>query len=179
MEEPCASVKYANEFRSASLMCFSETWLSENVADSHVNIEGFSIFRVDRTNDTEKLRGGGLCVFVNEQWCHLNNIAIKHKSCSKNGEIFIMELGPYYIPREFSHVILTTIYVPNNTVANTAALENSEALRNYESSDPDALFLLNGDINKVGINTTCISIAPLQILLLLIIVTPTLKTHTL
>ena len=29
----CANVKYANEFRSTSLMCFTETWLSENVAD--------------------------------------------------------------------------------------------------------------------------------------------------
>ena len=84
MEELCANVKYANEFRSASLMCFTETWLSENVADSHVNIEGFSIFCADRTIDSGKLKGGGLCVFVNDQWCHPNNITIKHKSCSKN-----------------------------------------------------------------------------------------------
>ena len=58
-----------------------------------------------------------------------------------------MGLRPYYIPREFSHVILTAIYVPNNTVANKAALDISEALRNYESSAPDALFLINEDIN--------------------------------
>ena len=82
MEELCANVKYANEFRSASLMCFTETWLSENVADSHVNIEGFSIFLADRTNDSGKLKGGGLCVFVNDQWCHPNNITIKYKSYS-------------------------------------------------------------------------------------------------
>ena len=44
-------------------------------------------------------------------------------------------------------MILTTLYIPNNTVANNAALEISEALRNYESSDPDALFLINGDFN--------------------------------
>ena len=47
MEELCPNVKYANEFRSASLMSFTETWLSENVADSHVNVEGFFIFRAD------------------------------------------------------------------------------------------------------------------------------------
>ena len=70
MEELCANVKYANEFCSASLMYFTETWLSENVADSHVNIEGFSIFRADRTNTSRKIKGGGLCVLVNEQWCH-------------------------------------------------------------------------------------------------------------
>ena len=58
-----------------------------------------------------------------------------------------MGLCPYYILREFAHVILTTIYVPNNTVANKAALQFSKALRNYESSALDALFLMNGDIN--------------------------------
>ena len=78
MEEHCANVKYANEFHSASPMCYSKTWLSENVTDSHVNIEGFSISRADRTNDSGKLKGGGMCVFMNEQWCHPNYIAIKH-----------------------------------------------------------------------------------------------------
>ena len=140
-------MKHANEFRSASLMCFTETWLSENVADSHVTIEGFSIFRADRTNDSGKIKGGCLYVFVNEQWCRPNNITIKYKSCSKSAEIFIIELRPYYIPRKFSHLILTTICVPNNTVINKAALEISEAHRKYESSVPDSLFLINGDFN--------------------------------
>ena len=62
-------------------------------------------------------------------------------------ENFIIGLRPYYLPREFSHVILTTIYVPNNTVANKAALETSEALTNYELYAPDALFLINGDFD--------------------------------
>ena len=59
MEELCANVKYVNEFCSTSLMSFTETWLSDNVADSHVNIESFSIFCADRTNDCGKLKGGG------------------------------------------------------------------------------------------------------------------------
>ena len=60
-------------------------------------------------------------------------------------EIIIIGLCSYYIPQNISHVILTTIYILNNTVTNKAALEISEALRNYESSAPDAL--INGDIN--------------------------------
>ena len=151
MEELCANVKYANEFCSTSLMCFTETWLSENVADSHVNIEGFSIFCADRTNNFGELKDEGLCIFVNEQWCHPNNIAMKHKSCSQNAKIFIMGFHSHYIPREYSHVILTTIYVPNTTVANKAALEISEALINYESSAPDALLLINGDFNHCNL----------------------------
>ena len=65
----------------------------------------------------------------------------------KNAKVFIIGLRSYYIPREFSHVILTTMYIPNNTVANKPAFEISEALRNYESSALDALFLINGDFN--------------------------------
>ena len=90
MKESYANVKYANEIRSASLMCFTETWLCESVAESHVNIAGFSIFRAERTNDSGKIKGGGLCVFVNEQWCHPNNIIIQYKSCSRNAENFMI-----------------------------------------------------------------------------------------
>ena len=94
-------------------MCFTETWLRENVADSHVNIEGFSIFRADRTSDSGKLKGGDLSVRFRER-------TMANKSCSKNANIFIVGLRPCYVPRGFSHVILTTIYVPNNTVVNKA-----------------------------------------------------------
>ena len=111
MEELSANVKYANEFRSSSLMCFTETWLSESVANSHVNIEDFSIFCADSTKDSRKSKGGGLCISVNEQWCHPNKITIKDKSCSKKAEIVIIGHRPCYIPLEFSYVILTAIYV--------------------------------------------------------------------
>ena len=69
MDELSANVKYANVFLSACLMCYADSWLSDNVTDSHVNIEGLSIYRTDRTNDSGKLKSGGLCVYVDEQWC--------------------------------------------------------------------------------------------------------------
>ena len=50
-----------------------------------MKINGFSIFRTDRTNDSGKIRG--LCVFVDEQLCDLNDITTKHKSCSINVEM--------------------------------------------------------------------------------------------
>ena len=45
-------------------------------------------------------------------------------------------------------MILTTICVPNIAVANTAVHEISEVLRNGEPPAPDALFLINGDLNN-------------------------------
>ena len=105
----------------------------------------------------------------------------------QNADIFIIGLRPYYISTDFSHEILTTIYVPNNAVAYNAALEISEVLRNYGSSASDALFLINGDFNhcqfsqsgnQSEVNTTSISTAPLEIQLLLIIATPTLDSYS-
>ena len=51
------------------------------------------------------------------------------------------------MPRECLHLILTTIYVPNNAVANKAAHEINEAFGNYESSAPDALFIIKMRFN--------------------------------
>ena len=89
MEEHCANVKNADEFRSDRLMCFTETCLSESLAVSHVNIDGFSIFLADRTSDSGKNTGGGLCFFVSQLLYHPNDIAIKLKPCCKNAEIDI------------------------------------------------------------------------------------------
>ena len=65
MEEICVDVKYADEFCSASPMWLSyEAWLSESATHSH---QWLCHFCADRTNNSEKIKGGGLCVFVNEQ----------------------------------------------------------------------------------------------------------------
>ena len=147
IDELCASTRYVNDFRTASLMPFTETWLTDCVSDEHVNIDGFSFIRSDRTELSEKACGGGLGVYVNKKYCHPNNITVEHRSCSPNVEILILSLRPYNLPREFSHVILCTVYVPDRTVDKPAAIEISQVMQDIESSAPDALILINGDFN--------------------------------
>ena len=53
-EDLCASVKCANQFCPASIKCFNETWLNDNIIISHVNINGLSIFCADRANKIKK-----------------------------------------------------------------------------------------------------------------------------
>ena len=90
IDELCASTRYVNDFRTASLMPFTETWLTDCVSDELVNIDGFSFIRSDRTELSEKACGGGLGVYVNKKYCHPNNITVKHRSCSPNIEILIL-----------------------------------------------------------------------------------------
>ena len=96
-----ACVKYQHEYRTCSMKCYTETWLTDAVRDSHVNIEGFSLFRGDRIKDSCKKIGDGLCLFVNEKWCHRNSMAVKHKVCTPNVEMLTVSVRPYYLPREF------------------------------------------------------------------------------
>ena len=45
-------------------MCFAETWLRDCIEDSHVTIDGFSLIRGNRTEQSEREKGGGVCVYV-------------------------------------------------------------------------------------------------------------------
>ena len=47
-------------------MCFSETWLNENDSDDSLDEEGFTIIRSDRTGESGKQNGGGVCFYFNQ-----------------------------------------------------------------------------------------------------------------
>ena len=154
IDELYANVKYLNEFRTASILSFSETWLGACHTDDMVNIDGFKLLRGDRTDGAGKKGGGGVCVYINEQWCHPNNASVKSHSCTENIEMLVVNLRPYYLPREFSHVVMVTVYVPHRQVAKPAAQELVNIIHELETRSPDALFLVNGDFNHCSLNKT-------------------------
>ena len=39
-----ACVKFQYTYRMCRIMCYTETWLSDDDCDSHENMEGFSLF---------------------------------------------------------------------------------------------------------------------------------------
>ena len=77
LDKLSARVKFRHEYRTCSIMCYTETWLTDAFRESHVKMDGFSLFRSDRTKDSGKKNGSGVCLFVNEKWCHGNNMSVK------------------------------------------------------------------------------------------------------
>ena len=75
----CVAPAITTNKRTYSMMCYTEISLTDDVRDLHVNVECFSLFRSDRTKDSEKLNGGGVCLFLNEKWCQWNSMSVKHK----------------------------------------------------------------------------------------------------
>ena len=56
------SFRITHERKPFSLICLSETWLTEDIADSEVQLSGYSIIRRDRMNAGRDRRGGGVAM---------------------------------------------------------------------------------------------------------------------
>ena len=57
LDELCANIRFLNEYRESALICFSETWFYP---------DSFSLYRCDRTKDSNKACGGGVCAYINK-----------------------------------------------------------------------------------------------------------------
>ena len=128
-------------------MCFSETWLNENDSDDSLDIEGFTIIRSDRTGESGKQNGGGVCFYFNQLWANKNNIHVKKQICNEDIELLSVYVRPYYLPLEFTQVIFTAVYI--HTKANATVAEGIlyDCLQDQASDHPDAVRLIMGDFN--------------------------------
>ncbi|GFR64748.1 endonuclease domain of the non-LTR retrotransposon LINE-1, partial [Elysia marginata] len=137
IEELRAYTKYLNEYRCASLLCFSETWFAESASDSSFDIDNFCQKRSDRTKASYKSRGGGTCLYVNEKWCHPNNVHVKQQLCTPDLEMLNVALRPFYPPREFTKVTVNVVYVhpKANTIAAMSTVTNN--VHEQQNQSPD------------------------------------------
>ena len=154
MDEVHANVQFSDEFRTCSLLCFSETWLNKTITDTSICVEGFTLYRRDRTKESGKKQGGGVCVFVNKKWSHPNSVTVKHKRYSPAVEILTVGIRPYYLSREFSHVLVTTVYVPPFADAKEAADTIASHVHDLDDRAPDAIKIITGDFNHCDLGTT-------------------------
>ncbi len=64
-----------HEARDCCVFVFTETWLNDNIPDSAIQLNRLTCYRADRdTTLSGKSRGGGLCLYINKEWC--NNAAV-------------------------------------------------------------------------------------------------------
>ena len=112
MDELAELAKSHWEYRECSLMIFTETWLHEDVPDSVVSINGFLTVRSDRDLKLcRKKSAGGLAVMVNSKWCNPGHVTVKERIWTPDIELMVVSMRPYYLPREYSHVLVFTVYI--------------------------------------------------------------------
>lgn len=77
-------------------MVITETWLSPTIPAEAIELASRSAHRADRTTDSGKSRGGGLCVYTNYNWC--TNAVITDTYCSLDLEYLSVRCRPFYLP---------------------------------------------------------------------------------
>ena len=85
---------------NVNLAFISETWLKESIADSVVNIPGYSIIRRDRRANAH----GGVCLYISENYGKYRQL--EEVKCCEYHEIMWVILRPSCLPRGFSCLVV-------------------------------------------------------------------------
>ena len=141
---------------SADIVVITETWLSNNVDNSVIGLNGFSTFRYDRPDGR---RGGGVCVYVNNRFpvFHLEDISVP------DIESIWLLLKPSRLPRGFNSIILGAIYHPPRNDDRSLLAHIMESLDRALASNPGAAVILTGDFNQFKHRQLCSSFSLKQI----------------
>ena len=148
LDEFRARLRFHREVRDCHVIAFTETWLEPTVKDSAILPEGFAVFRQDRTPESGKTKGGGVCMFVNKRWCE--DAHVTSAGCSSNLEYVMVRCRPFYLPREFAGVFMTVVYIPPHADCTVALSELYDVVDRYESQHPEAAFVVMGVFNRAN-----------------------------
>ena len=139
-------MSFKREFKDASVLCITETWLDPLTPDIAVTAPGHTLFRADRCPVlSQKEKGGGVCFLVNQRWC--NDAKLVSQSCSVELETLIINCRPFYSPREFSSVVLVGVYIPPEVNAAKAINQLADQILSVENANPDSVVIVVGDFN--------------------------------
>ncbi|TWW56168.1 hypothetical protein D4764_08G0001550 [Takifugu flavidus] len=82
-------------------------------------------------------------MFGNDRWCNPGHIRVKEQYCSKDIELIAVSIRPYYLPREFSHVIAITVYIPPSADAAAACETVHTVVSKLQTSHPQSLLFIS------------------------------------
>lgn len=115
-------------------------------------IPGFTLVRADRGTQSGRRKGGGLAVFVNSKWCNTKHVTVGERICTRDIELLTVGLRPYYLPREFSHVVAVVVYIPPSAVVARACDIIHSTVAELQTKHPRAFIEINRDFNHVSIS---------------------------
>ena len=131
--------------KDCCILLITESWLNPLIPDSAIELAGYTAQRHDRNENSGKSKGGGLCMYINNNWC--TNTVTVDTHCCPNLEYMTVKCRPLYIPREFTVVMTTVVYIPPGANANVAIGLLHGSISGHLSKYPDAVHIIAGDFN--------------------------------
>lgn len=137
-------LRITNNRLDCCIMVITETRLHDNIPDLAMELAGRSLYSVDRTADSGKSRGGGVCAYIHNSWCTDTIVIERH--CFLDLEFLMLKCWPFYLPREFSSVFITAVLVHPRANAKTSTGKLYNAICNQQNRHPESIFIVAGDI---------------------------------
>ncbi|XP_036439332.1 uncharacterized protein LOC118816846 [Colossoma macropomum] len=151
-----ARVAFQREIRDCSVICLTETWLSDKVPDNAIEPAGFSLHRADRTKQLSgKSKGGGVCFLINNAWCDRRNVHFIESFCSPDLEFLTVFCRPAWLPREIMGLCLAAVYTPPQADSDLALGKLHEAISKQMTARLEAALIVAGDFNRNNLRTYC------------------------
>ncbi len=126
--------------------------MSAMVPDSAIELTGFSMHCSDRMKElTGKSRG--ICFYINNSWCDERNTHSIKSFCSPDLEFHMLLCRPFWLPREFTAIIISAVYITPQANTDQALKELYGNISEQETAYPDAAFVITGDFNKSNFRT--------------------------
>ena len=127
------------------LAFFTETWLRGSIADSVVNIPGYTVLRRDRTFESH----GGVCLYIRNEMSWKYNQLEDFKCCDHH-EVLWVHLKPTRLPRGFPCLVAAIVYHPKQNAETDASLREHlfDSLTLAEARYPNCAFAVCGDFNR-------------------------------
>ena len=132
--------------RDCCVMIITENWLHPGCVSSTSGTH-YPLLR----QDSGKSRGGGLCVYVHNDWCASSKITVTH--CSPDIEAVTVDCRPFYLPRELTVVIITAVYIPPDANISIALTYLHDSVNKQQPAHPDGVHIIAGDFNQAFLKT--------------------------
>ncbi len=90
-------------------------------------------------------------MYINKEWC--NNAAVLSNYCSSLVEFMVVKCRPFYLPREFTVIVIVAVYIPPCANAKDALRELYSAISEQQTNNPDGFFIIAGNFNHANLKT--------------------------
>ena len=131
------------------LAFITETWLKTTIANTVVDIPGYSIIRRDRMSNDH----GGVCLYIKENGSRFKQL--QELSCCDDHEVLWVQLRPNRLPRGFSSLIVAVVYHPHWPETENSCMREHlfRSLSLAESKFPNCALIVAGDFNRLDIKS--------------------------
>ncbi len=106
------------------------------------------IAQTEQKSSEGKAEVGGVCFYINNSWCDERNLHSIKSFCSPDLEFHMLLCRPFWLPREFTVIIITAVYFPPQANTDQALKELYKNISEQETAHPVQRLLLQGTLIK-------------------------------